>query len=169
MKGLNHVSLDDLSISLAHHRKRNSDGTYNVHCAQCGRFIMRSAMAITGTKCYQCDTGEDEPVQMPFVSGMPRPDLISTTKEQEELLNALWAEQGGTLESAKKQMKKKFSPLDLIVGTFKALGFISEKKPKIDEEKIDYQTSDKESSKKVASRKVRTPIFKQNRENEDNE
>lgn len=128
-------------------RIRNPDGTVNIHCRNCGRFICRTTY--TGFSTALCE---------PCQSGNPRP-LFSSP--QEELLQQIYSEidQTSTIEYAAKP-KKKFSLIDMAINTVKALGFRRKIEEPIDINEVEYKTSDKETSKQVAKRKKRTPIFK---------
>ena len=138
-------------VSVGGRRRVRSDGTLTVACFKCGRIVSNIGNFKAATAlCYECSTGNPQPVQVPIIDGRPRPDLMD-----EELLDALFE---GEEKPVKK--KKRFSPIDLAVGAFRVL--TSRKKkltPIIDKEEVDYGTADKESSIEIAKRKKRTPIF----------
>ena len=142
-------------MPLGRRRRVNPDGTVRVACRVCGRIIVaNSTIKIATAVCYSCDTGNPQPQQIPIdPKGMPRPDWVP--ESQGDLLDAIFAEQG-TLEHKRK---KKWSPMNLVEGAFKALGFSQHKKAELDQAQVKYDTIDEETSKQVAKRKQRKPIF----------
>lgn len=107
--------------------------------------------------CHECFTGNPEPKQVPIVDGVPRPDYMQ--QSQDELLNAIFAEnvgaEPGTIES---KTNRRWSPLDLIAGGFKALGFPQNKKAPPPKDVV-YEGVDQETSRQIANRKKRVPLF----------
>ena len=143
---------------LTRRRRTNSDGSNNIACKKCGRIIASGARErmVTAT-CHECYTGGVEPKQVPVVQGMPRPDLI--VESQDELLEAIWkGEHGAEVGTIERQVRRRWSPLDLVAGGFRALGFSQHKKAEPPKDVV-YDTMDQETSKQVARRKQRIPIF----------
>jgi hypothetical protein len=145
------------SFNLSNKRRRNADGTRVVLCKNCGREIGNSSL-VPSAVCYSCQTGNPQPVQIPIVGGMPRPDLV-TGSNFDDLVRAIYSEDNEAIDVQAKR-KKKWSPLDLISGAWRAMGFGRQVSVEINYEEVNYDTVVSETSKEIAKRKARQPIFK---------
>lgn len=140
-------------------RRTNPDGSNNIACKKCGRIVAKSSRERLATVvCHECYTKMPQPQQVPIVDGVPRPDYMQ--QSQDELLDAIFAESVGGAEpgTIEAKAKRRWSPLDLIAGGFKAIGFSQNKKGAAPKDVV-YEGVEQETSKQIAQRKKRIPLF----------
>lgn len=156
----------DNPLLTARRRRTNPDGSNTICCKQCGREVAKASRERMATViCYECDTGKPQPKTVPVVNGIPRPDLMDGTS-QDELLDAIWeaerkgiiTPEAGTIEAMMQQPRSIFN---LLAGMFRAIGFPQQTKPEITGD-IPYDDA-QSTSKEIAKRKKRKSIFSANK------
>lgn len=141
--------LSDPNPTPSQNRKLNADGSVNIHCRQCGEFVCTVSYRGFSTVdyCYYC------------LNDLPRP---VNKDPQEELIRSLYNEPVGGLQKGEK--KSKVPLLDLVLQTFRAIGF---RRPKTriseeDAQNIDYEGL--QPSEQIVKQKKREPIFGQKKD-----